>query len=287
MKNESIKVKYHNDLNTVPMRTWSSEEMNFFFSIVSKLKEKSTREIRFDKKELTELANYSDRNADRFQTIMENLGDKIQKMSYIERTKNSFEIMNLFQRFSVNWNNDLTDMTAIVKVTEEFEYVINQLNVQFTSFELREFTRIKSTYAKTAYRLLKQWRTVGRKEFNMEDFKRLMDIPKSYRASNIDIRVIKPIEKELPNFFIDLKVKKVKANTRGNPVTGYVFTWKPEMTRPYDPNKYSKQSVRSKQNPVRIETMPDWRQDESDDHVDPEMEKYFQERLKEMRNDNS
>ncbi|WP_244877091.1 replication initiation protein [Carnobacterium mobile] len=28
MSNEVV--KYHNDLNTVPMRNWTSEEMNFF-----------------------------------------------------------------------------------------------------------------------------------------------------------------------------------------------------------------------------------------------------------------
>lgn len=27
-------VKYHNDLNTVPMRNWTAEEMDFFFSIL-------------------------------------------------------------------------------------------------------------------------------------------------------------------------------------------------------------------------------------------------------------
>ena len=38
MSNEVV--KYHNDLNTVQMRKWTTEEMNFFFSIVAKAKEK-------------------------------------------------------------------------------------------------------------------------------------------------------------------------------------------------------------------------------------------------------
>lgn len=31
-------VKYHNDLNSVSMRTWSADEMNMFFTIIAKIK---------------------------------------------------------------------------------------------------------------------------------------------------------------------------------------------------------------------------------------------------------
>lgn len=42
-------VKYHNDLNTVNMRGWTKEEMNFMFAVLSKAKEKGTDLIEFDK----------------------------------------------------------------------------------------------------------------------------------------------------------------------------------------------------------------------------------------------
>ena len=35
-------VKHHNDLNTVIMRKWTAEEMNFFFAIIAKAREKGT-----------------------------------------------------------------------------------------------------------------------------------------------------------------------------------------------------------------------------------------------------
>jgi len=281
MSNEVV--KYHNDLNTVPMRTWRAEEMNFFFAIITKLKEQGSKEIHFDKKGLAELASYSIEHNKRFKDIIEELGKKIQQIYYIERTSNSFEIMNLFQRFKVNWNDDLSEMEAIIKVTEEFEYIVNQLNVEFTSFELVEFTQIKSTYAKTMYRLLKQWRTIGKKEYNIQELRRLLDTPESYGISDIDKRAIAPIKKELPGFFRNLKVKKVKSNTRGTPVTGYVFTWKPEKTTPYDPQKYEK---KGKDKMIRTETLPDWvgQQSTEDEPIDPEVEKEFNEKLKHIRN---
>lgn len=47
--------------------------------------------------------------------------------------------------------------------------------------------------------------------------------------------------------FENLKVKKVKANTRGTPVTGYIFTWKPEKTGKWVENKYDIDSWTEKQ----------------------------------------
>lgn len=79
--------------------------------------------------------------------------------------------MNLFTKFKSKWTDDLSDLEIQIKVSDEFEYVLNKLNSEFTFYELIEFTQIRSTYAKTIYRLLKQWRTLGKKEFSLEDFK--------------------------------------------------------------------------------------------------------------------
>lgn len=257
MANEII--KHHNDLNTVPMRNWTAEEMNFFFSILSKLRDKGTEVVEFNRQELSELADYSDWNLPRFKKIMDNLGDHITSIKYYERTSHSFKIMNLFSVFEMNWNDDLSDLSVKVGVTENFEYILNKLNAEFTVYELEEFTQIRSTYSKTMYRLLKQWRTVGKKEYSIEQLKTLLDCPESYRPSEIDKAVIKPVMKELPKFFEDLKIKKVKANTRGTPVKSYIFSWKPEKTGEYEPNKFEKKSYGK---PLKFESKPDWMTDD-------------------------
>ena len=249
-------VKHHNDLNTVVMRKWTAEEMNFFFAIISKAKGKGTSLIEFDKYELAELAKYSIEHNKRFKTTMERLVDKIGQLRYIEKTSNSIKYMVLFQRFEVHWETDLSDMTAYVRVSEDFEYILNKLSANFTSYELEEFTKIRSTYAKTAYRLLKQWRTVGKKEFSIDEFKTLMDMPKSYKTSEIDRAVIKPILKELSQYFVGLKVKKIKSNKRGNPVLGYEFTWKPETTGEWEDDKYKKNDFYKPKNSTS--NVPNW-----------------------------
>lgn len=245
-------VKYHNDLNTVIMRKWTAEEMNFFFSVIAKVRDKGTRLVTFNSDDLKELSNFADKHQQRWIDTMESVSIKALNLKHIEKTENKLRAMNLFSWFEV----DSVNKTIEVEVSSKFEYVVNKLLTNFTQYELEEFTNIRSTYAKTAYRLLKQWRTVGKKEFSIDDFKRLMDTPDYYLPTHIDRLVLKPILKELPAYFQNLKVKKIKSNKRGNPVLGYEFTWKPEKTGEWEEDKYKKNDFYKPKNSTS--NVPDW-----------------------------
>ena len=235
MSNEVV--KYHNDLNTVSMRNWTAEEMNFFFSILSKARDKGTNILEFDTDDLKDLSRFSDKHQRRWIDTMENVANKLSQLTYIERTSEKTSIMTLFSRFDIYSQK----RKIVIRVSDNFDYIVNRISANFTTYELEEFTAIRSTYAKTMYRLLKQWRTIGKKEFKIEDFKRLLDTPNYYGPSEIDKNILKPVKRELPQFFKNLKVKKLKRNTRGTPVTGYLFTWQPEHTEPWLENKYDEQ----------------------------------------------
>lgn len=241
-------VKYHNDLNTVVMRTWTSEEMNFFFTILTKAKEQGVKKLVFNTDELKELSSSSRKY--RWEETVTNAAKKIGQLTYFEQSERKFRVMTLFEFFEV----DLDKKMVEVKVSSNFDYILNKLETQFTRYELEEFTSIRSTYAKTMYRLLKQWRTVGRKEFSVDDLKRILDTPGSYRPSEIDRLILKPIKEQLSPYFVDLKVKKIKSNKRGNPVLGYEFTWNPETSESYVPNKFNKQKHKQK----RQSNVPRW-----------------------------
>lgn len=226
MVNDQL-VKYHNDLNTVSMRKWTSEEMNFFFAIITKSRDKGTQTLLFDTDELKELTQFADKHKKRWDDTMEGVSKRLSQLTYIERTENKIKVMPLFQYFEV----DIQKRTIEIEVSRRFEYVLNKLDAHFTTYELKEFTSIRSTYAKTMYRLLKQWRTIGKREFKIEDFRYFLGIPKSYATSDIDKAVLKPILKELVEHFGDLKINKIKSKKRGNPVIAYEFTWKAEKTK--------------------------------------------------------
>ena len=52
----------------------------------------------------------------------------------------------------------------------KFEHLINNLTHNFTKLELTELTSLISSYSKTAYRLLKQFRTTGYAIFEIDKF---------------------------------------------------------------------------------------------------------------------
>ena len=139
-------------------------------------------------------------------------------------------------RFTAFTQYDIKRKKKIVKiaVNKKFKGLFNDLISSFTRFSLEEFASLKSTYSKTLFRIIKQFRTTGHLEFKIEDFRDLLDIPKGYKQYNIDHRVLTPIRIELPPFFKDFAYTKIKKHTKGRRVIGYKFTWVPESKNKND-----------------------------------------------------
>ena len=114
----------------------------------------------------------------------------------------------LFQEFETK----LSARTLRVAVHPRFAFLLNDLTAQFTRFELSQFTSLKSSYAKEAYRRLKQYRRTGVWRVGIEDFRRLLDVPKSYSTSQLMRRVLGPIEAELGPL-MHLSVERVMRKT--------------------------------------------------------------------------
>lgn len=185
---------------------------------------------------------------------MKSLALKLNSLAYIEQNEESLKIMSIFQEFEID--NKGTYLRILV--SQKFEYIINEVleNWQFTSFELAQFAQLKSTYSKTMYRLLKQWRTLGRKTFPKNELFRLLDVPKSMqRSNNFADKVLKHIKHELPAYFTDFKVTPIKSSSRGTPITGYEFSWKAEKTGEW--KDFDKLEKINKKRPIRSESMPD------------------------------
>lgn len=270
-------VKYHNDLNNLQFKDFTKEELDVFFSIISAVREKGSRKVVIDKFDIIRLANYTlERNAD-FKQLIENLVSNVGNLRYIIDTPTQSGFVALFQSFSVDWSNGYSDMVIEAQVSEKFEYALNKLQANFTLFELEEFTNMTSIYSKALYRHLKQWRTVGKKRFTTEEFRDLLAIPKSYKASDIDKRVLKYINRDFPQYFEKFKVKKIKENTRGNPITHYEFAWKPEKTGTWVENKYKK---------PKKEVTPEWLEDKNlrEPDIDTETNSDLKKRLEDLRN---
>lgn len=248
-------VKYNNDLNTTNMRGWNTEELNFFFSILAKAKNKGTKKLVFESDELKQLCRYSSRSIERWTNTMSSCVKKIAQLTYWEQQNGTFEVMTLFTRLRVNSN----DGTVEVEVSPYFEYLLNKFeDFGFTNFELEEFVSIRSTYAKQMYRQIKQWKKLGYKEWSIQEFRYLLAIPNCYKSSDIDKRVLKPIIKELGPIF-NLKVKPIKKKTKGNPIIGYAFKWTPERTNQWIEGQPQRNLNKPKK--VAKNIVPNWYED--------------------------
>ena len=217
----NIKVKYKNELNLVPMRNFDSVEMNLFFSICAKMKDKGLSKVQFTFEDLRELSAYKPTSIKRFSDDLEAVYNKMLQLTYRTEEAGIREKFVLFTGYRIDENNQTVD----ISVNPELAYIINELSSEFTKFELQEFTGIRSSYAKTMYRLLKQYRSTGFYKVKIEDFREILSIPNSYQMSDIDKQVLKPIKNELSEFFDPLKIKKIKAR-KGNRIAMIEFRFK-------------------------------------------------------------
>lgn len=281
MSNEIV--QYHNDLNSAIMSNWTAEEMDFFFAILTQVKNKGTDTVIIEKKDLVNLANYSIKNRKRFFDTMNSLDKKIKSLRFIKTKKangkNSVKSISLFPEMEYEYTDDLSEFSAVINLSPKFEYILNNFFDKnreggFTKYELAEFVSLKSVYAKNGYRFIKQWRTVGKKQISIDEFKKIFDTPDYYTPSHIDRLVLKPVKKELPQYFSNLRIKKLQSKKRGRPVIGYSFTWKPEVTNgEYKENLYDKSNNKKS----KKSNIPDWSNPNYQDKVTPEEQKKLDE----------
>lgn len=254
--------RYNNSLNTIPMRQWTAEEQNFFFAILTQIRDKGTDTFYFNTEELKEFSAYTNKHSKDFKQTMKSLSSKLENLRYREETDNSYKSMVLFQSFEANWDDSLDNIQLEVMISKKFEYIVNQLQANFTQFELAQFTNLRSTYSKTMFRHMKQWRTKGviggfpNGEIPKEELYTMLDVPSSMRrANNFKEKVIKPIILELSPLFEGLKIKPIKARKAGNPIIAYKISWKSEKTGNWVKDKYKS---KDKYNQNLPQGLPSW-----------------------------
>jgi len=207
MKNLTV---YKNEMNTIPFRKFNSVEMDLFFAICSQMRDKRLTKVKYSFDKLKELSKYKPTSTKRFILDLDQTYTKMLELNYRVEQEHGFQRFVLFNNFKV----DTKEQSVEIAVNPEFEYILNEISGSFTKFELEEFTNLRSSYSKTAFRMLKQFRQTGFWNVSIDNFRELLDIPISYRFSAINKRVLKPIQEELTPIFKNLKIKKIKAKKK-------------------------------------------------------------------------
>lgn len=273
-------VIYKNEMNLVPLRRFTSTEINLFFAMCNKLKEQDTNTLHLSFDELKELSNYSPetRNINRF---VKDLDDVYKKMLELTIKYEDDEVIERFVLFN-HYKIHKRDQYLEISTSPNLKHILNSITNNFTKFELKEMTYLKSTYSKNMFRLLKQYKHTGYMKIKIEDFRERLDIPKSYRMTDINKNVFKPVITELSSIFNNLNINKIKAK-KGRKIEWLEFIFDAEK-RIHSKRQPQMANIGKSRQYISREKTPIWltNPEESKDTTDPDFEKDREAFLKQL-----
>lgn len=173
MANEII--KYDSELNTIPLKQFTPVEMNLFFSIISRMRDKKDETVVFSFEQLKELSDYKPTANKRFIDDLRKTYLKLLSLQFGSTSKSglSFQAFNMFNKFAIN--GDIEEPYVEIQMNEMAIPLLNNLET-WVRYSLAEFRELQSSYSKTMFRLLKQYRTTGWAEFSKANFFELLDL---------------------------------------------------------------------------------------------------------------
>ncbi len=228
---------YHNNTNKVNLGKLSEREANLLFAIFQRLKDQGNTLIRFEPQDLKRMIMVKSNLTNRqLLQVLKNLLDNISGANFwiIREHVENGEIYEdhtsymLFKQFEIRIHKPTQTIEYLdVQLNDSYQYLLNNLGMggQYTSFKLLEFQRVRGKYAKTLYRLLKQYKSTGILSVEWSQFRELLDIPKDYKMENIDQKVLTPSLKELRKIypFEHLSYKKERKSHDKRKVTHIDF----------------------------------------------------------------
>lgn len=229
MANEIANI--HNDLIDLPLRKFNASEIDILTTLCYKVQGKTNNLVTLKLDDIKALSNYKGKDNNQFLNDLKRTNSKLMNLNFTIGTDTEFTQFVLFPRFTVSDSKGILE----IKVADEFIYLLNDFVNHYTSIELKESSKLKSSYAKGIYKKLRKYRNTDKPfwKVSIEDLKLYLDIPKSYSISNIDRDIIVPALKELSPYFRGLNyVKYYEKIGKGRPkVAGYIFEYRAELKK--------------------------------------------------------
>lgn len=236
-------VKFHNDLNKIKFNEFNLYDYKIFFVACVKVLEKGDNLIEIDFSELRKILELTKRNTVSTEYLENMILETANKLSKIN--------FNIENRFFKGFSTLFTDFyipkegekKLYVRINEKTKYILNNLVRNFTLANLQLLNSLTSKYSYRLYLELKQFENIDDKNkfekdgrfycwrnFEIENFREIMDIPESYKMNDIDKRVLKPSLKELEKYFEDIFITKVKKLRKVTNIIFYFIFKKDDFT---------------------------------------------------------
>ncbi len=269
-------VKFHNALNKIQFTGFTATSLDIFYAICAQLKNNNTLSIAIPVSELKALVGFHSGSTvissktptvellpdgslhepatptvlkrDFFNVVKE-VCSSLQRIhvQFIELSENqtdendtsapsiqSFELISIFKRFLYCQGDDFIH----IQLNEDFVWLFNNFEKTYTSFSIPEFCSFKSKYTRHLYRLLKQWQTKRFIAHDINEFRRLMDVPVNYTNRQFMQHCLNSAVKELQDsvtLFGSLTCTPVYAHKRGKPLSELIFDWRTDQDSKISP----------------------------------------------------
>ena len=236
---KTIKIdnRFNDDPIFEPIDSLPEINSNIFWLIAAQVKDQGNNLITLSPEQIKREVGYNSHISNK--QIAKNVDDTFSKLLTIQLSKEDIDKKtghitktreNIFQKSIV----DTDTLETSVEVSNSFLYLFNHLE-HWTRFSITQYVRLHSNYSRKLFRLLKQWRTTGKKEYTIDEFRKRLQIPKSYRPTDIDRRVLTICKEELSANFQNFKItKNYRKGVRGRKLESYIFTWVPEQKNQQD-----------------------------------------------------
>ena len=216
----NLELKHHKDFHRVQFQGLSMNQRNLVFALCCKVMNQDDNLLVFNISEMSSLSKLKKRkmsNKEMFD-YLESLYNTLKKTSIKIKKENGVKIFSLF----IDYESFEDEGKFQIKVNSSFRYMLNDIKEPFTIQNLEEYTNLKSGYSQLLYSLLKEWEKKKEHIFTIDEFRNDLGIPETYDFDIINKRVLNQILKELPPYFPNLKLEKIKT---GRKVTSLKFTW--------------------------------------------------------------
>lgn len=192
----------------------TANELKAFYqcSTLIKLNDDEFTEYTIDVKQFVENLGFSDTNAEYTKSLCRHLA----KQTFEIQKKDTWEIYTIFSRFRFDMKNGL----ITIKFNEDMRPYLLQLKQNFTQIkQVKYIKEFSSKYSIRIYTMLKDYRLMSQRDFNIKKLAEILQLPKSYQDfGQLNREVLKTAVDEI-NEKSDIEILEIEKLKTGRKVT--------------------------------------------------------------------
>lgn len=222
-KEKNAIVEYSKDFAT-SMNDYSAYEMDLILALAYSARKKVVdhMNVSIDKDLEIELSSQAIKKILQGNTSMKRLTETLEKVfdTKIYFEEDGYNVSeHIFKRLC--FSSDSKKIIFVLR--KKYIHLFFNLTGNFTRHEMLEFASLKGKYAKKIYQIVMSYKTLKKKEYSGDFFRRLLNVPESYRWADVEAKVIGVAKKEFEKTNItNLELEKLRI---GKGVDKVILRW--------------------------------------------------------------